>query len=201
GAREEARRRQGARHRVARHRRSPLHQLDLLPRSQRLRDRAHREDADPRQGDGPGEKRRAREARQVAGREEAARAGLKRSDSRLLPPHAGGLPRPRALVELQLAASRGESVDAAAFEREAAEATRRSVAQQLACGIDVGNDGEQPRESFVTYLRDRLGGFFSGKSSRPPVKELAAYPSLRARMQSQARVSPLTPPPRPPGAV
>jgi len=137
----------------------------------------------------------------VAGREEAARAGLKRSDTRILTTHAGSLPRPRALVELQLAASRGEPVDAIALEREAAEATRRSVAKQLECGVDVGNDGEQPRESFVTYLRHRLGGVFSGKSLRPPVQDLAAYPSVRALMQSQARVSLLASPPRARGPV
>jgi 5-methyltetrahydropteroyltriglutamate--homocysteine methyltransferase len=137
----------------------------------------------------------------VAGGQEAARAGLKRSDSRILTTHAGSLPRPRALVEMQLAASRGAPVDPKVLEREAAEATRRSVAKQLECGIDVGNDGEQPRESFVTYLRYRLGGFLSGNSSRPPVQDLAAYPSFRAIVQSQARVSLLASPPRARGPV
>src|SRR5262249_60610605 len=85
-----------------------------------------------------------------------------------------------------------------ALEREAAEATRRSVEKQLECAIDVGNDGEQPRESFVTYLRYRLGGFFSGKSPRPPGQDLAAYPSFRALMQSQAPVSLPASPPRAP---
>ena len=136
----------------------------------------------------------------MAGREEAARACLKRSDSRILTTHAGSLPRPRALVELQLAASRGEPVDPEALAREAAEATRRSVAKQLECGIDVGNDGEQPRESFVTYVRYRLSGF-SGESKRPPVKDVAAYPGFRALMQSQGRVSLLTSPPRARGPV
>ena len=133
--------------------------------------------------------------------QEAARAGLKRSDTRILTTHAGSLPRPAPLVELQLRASRGDAVDPKALGREAAEATRRSVTKQLECGIDVGNDGEQPRESFVTYLRHRIGGFFSGKSARPPVQDLAAYPGFRALMQSQARVSLLTSPPRARGPV
>jgi 5-methyltetrahydropteroyltriglutamate--homocysteine methyltransferase len=136
----------------------------------------------------------------VAGREEAARAGLKRSDSRILTTHAGSLPRPRSLVGLQLAASRGERVDPEVLAREAAEATRRAVAQQLACGIDVGNDGEQPRESFVTYVRYRLSGF-SGESRRPVVKDFAAYPGFRAMVQSQTRPSLLTAPPRATGPV
>ncbi len=136
----------------------------------------------------------------MAGLQEAARAGLKRSESRILATHAGSLPRPTPLVELQLRASRGEAVDPAALSKAAEEATRRAVARQLDCGIDVGNDGEQPRESFVTYVRYRLSGF-SGESQRPAVKDLAAYPSFRALMQSQGRTSLLTAPPRATGEV
>ena len=136
----------------------------------------------------------------MAGRQEAARAGLKRSESRILTTHAGSLPRPETLVELQLRASRGEAVDPAALSKAAAEATRRAVARQLDCGIDVGNDGEQPRESFVTYVRYRLSGF-SGESQRPAVKDLTAYPGFRALAQSRRRTSLLTAPPRATGAV
>ena len=136
----------------------------------------------------------------MAGRQEAARDRLKRSETRILTTHAGSLPRPNALVDLQLRASRGEAVDAAALAQTVAEATRKAVARQLECGIDVGNDGEQPRESFVTYVRYRLSGF-SGESKRPPVKDIAAYPSFRALMQSQGRVSLLTAPPRATGEV
>jgi 5-methyltetrahydropteroyltriglutamate--homocysteine methyltransferase len=134
----------------------------------------------------------------VAGGQEAARAGLKRSESRILTTHAGSLPRPKPLVDLQLRASRGETVDPGALSRAAADATRQAVARQLECGIDVGNDGEQPRESFVTYVRYRLSGF-SGESKRPPVKDIAAYPSFRALVQG--RVSLLTSPPRATGEV
>jgi len=136
----------------------------------------------------------------VAGGQEAARGRLKRSESRILTTHAGSLPRPKALVELQLRASRGETVDPAALARAAEHATRQAVAHQLACGIDVGNDGEQPRESFVTYVRYRLSGF-SGESKRPPVKDIAAYPGFRALVQAQDRVSLLTAPPRATGEV
>ena len=134
----------------------------------------------------------------MAGGQEAARAGLKRSDTRILTTHAGSLPRPGPLVELQLAASRGEAVDPGALSEATEQATRRAVERQLACGIDVGNDGEQPRESFVTYVRYRLSGF-SGESRRPPVQDIAAYPSFRALVQG--RVSLLTSPPRATGEV
>ena len=136
----------------------------------------------------------------MAGRQEAARAGLKRSESRILSTHAGSLPRPRRLVELQLSASRGEPVDPAALSRAAEEATRQAVSNQLACGIDVGNDGEQPRESFLTYVRYRLSGF-SGEGRRPPVKDLLRYPSYRELVQSRSRASLLAAPPRATGEV
>ncbi len=136
----------------------------------------------------------------MAGRQEAGRGRLKRSESRILTTHAGSLPRPKGLVDLQLRASRGEAVDPAALAQAAEQATRQAVAHQLACGIDVGNDGEQPRESFVTYVRYRLSGF-SGESKRPPVKDLAAYPSFRTLVQAQGRVSLLTAPPRATGEV
>ena len=81
------------------------------------------------------------------------------SGTRILTTHAGSLPRPRELVELQLRAARGEAVDAAELAQAGAAAVRRAVARQLECGIDVGNDGEQPRESFFTYVRGRMSGF------------------------------------------
>ncbi|HEX4797885.1 MAG TPA: cobalamin-independent methionine synthase II family protein [Burkholderiales bacterium] len=125
---------------------------------------------------------------------------MKRSESRILTTHAGSLPRTRQLVDLQLRRSRGETVDPAVLGEAAGQATRRAVSRQLECGIDIGNDGEQPRESFVTYVRYRMSGF-AGESRRPPVKDLVHYPSFRELVQAQGRVSLLTSPPRATGEV
>ena len=125
---------------------------------------------------------------------------MKRSQRRFLTTHAGSLPRPRQLVELQLRASRGEAVDAAALAEAETRATERAVSAQLECGIDVGNDGEQPRESFLTYVRYRMTGF-SGASNRPPLQEMLRYPSFRALVQERAQVSLLAAPPRATGEV
>ena len=38
----------------------------------------------------------------------------------------------------------------------------RSVAKQIAAGIDVGNNGEQQREAFFLYVRHRMSGFGGG---------------------------------------
>jgi len=120
---------------------------------------------------------------------------MRPSESRILTTHAGSLPRPKELVALQLRASRGEPVDSAALSAAAARATRRALARQLECGIDVGNDGEQPRESFFTYLRYRMSGF-AGESRRPPVADLVRFASYRALAEAQPRVSLLASPPR-----
>ena len=136
----------------------------------------------------------------MAGGQEAARHRLKRSETRILTTHAGSLPRTRQLTDLQLRVSRGETVDPGLLGRAAVEATRRAVTRQLECGIDVGNDGEQPRESFVTYVRYRLSGF-SGEGKRPPVQDFVRYPSFRELVQAQGRVSLLAAPPRATGEV
>jgi 5-methyltetrahydropteroyltriglutamate--homocysteine methyltransferase len=104
---------------------------------------------------------------------------VKRSESRILVTHAGSLPRPRTLNALLAKRSRGEPVDARELARATEDATRHAVAQQLACGVDVGNDGEQPRESFVTHVRERMSGF-RGRSRRPVMRDLELFTSFLA---------------------
>ncbi len=104
---------------------------------------------------------------------------MERSTSRILTTHAGSLPRPPELVEALVRRSRREPVDDAELARLAEAATRRVVAKQLEVGIDVGSDGEQPRESFFTYVQHRMSGF-SGESDRPLMRDLTRYPSYLA---------------------
>ncbi len=99
------------------------------------------------------------------------------SEDRILTTHAGSLPRPKALVDLYVRRSRGQEIDGAELARLAAEATRESVARQLEVGIDVGNDGEQARESFFTHVQHRMTGF-GGRSQRPLMRDLAAWPGF-----------------------
>jgi len=121
---------------------------------------------------------------------------VERSERRFLTTHAGSLPRPRALVELHVAQSRRESVDADALRYAVTEATRRAVAQQLAVGIDVGNDGEQGHESFFTYVQHRLTGF-GGLGQRPIMRDITHFQSflqLRLPDFSRTMVSLVSPP-------
>src|SRR6266436_118437 len=104
---------------------------------------------------------------------------MRRSEERILTTHAGSLPRPAALAEMFGRLSRREAVDRAALAIAIDEATRRVVKLQLECGIDVGNNGEQPRESFFTYVQHRMSGF-GGRSERPIMRDIMEYPSFAA---------------------
>ena len=97
------------------------------------------------------------------------------SESRILVTHAGSLPRPKALADLHGRRSRGEVVDDDELSTAIAEATAASIEAQREVGIDVGNDGEQARESFVTYVQHRMTGF-GDSSQRPLMRDLAEHP-------------------------
>ena len=74
--------------------------------------------------------------------------------------------------------------------RETEESTRYVVQKQLEAGIDVGNNGEQSRESFFTYVQHRMTGF-GGRSERAIMRDIVRYPSflkLRAPMFQRSMV-------------
>lgn len=96
---------------------------------------------------------------------------------RILTTHSGSLPRPKALAELHGRRSRGEPVDDAELRAAVAEATAQVVAAQHAAGVDIGNDGEQARESFFTYVQHRMTGF-GGTSTRAAMRDLAEHPDF-----------------------
>jgi len=109
---------------------------------------------------------------------------MKRSASRILTTHTGSLPRPPALRDLLVRQDRGETVDAAALTRESEAAVRHVVARQLEAGVDVGNDGEQPRVGFSTYPARRMRGF-GGASKRRMSRDIAEHPDYAARLSRQ----------------
>jgi 5-methyltetrahydropteroyltriglutamate--homocysteine methyltransferase len=112
---------------------------------------------------------------------------MKRSESRFLTTHAGSLPRTPELVELYARASRGELIDPDARAKAVEASTRRVVEKQLEVGIDIGNNGEQPRESFFTYVRERMSGF-GGISQRPMIADVLRYPGfLEQKMPEYTR--------------
>jgi 5-methyltetrahydropteroyltriglutamate--homocysteine methyltransferase len=89
------------------------------------------------------------------------------STDRILTTHVGSLPRPDDLFETMLAKMDGKPVD----ERAYAERVRRAVAdivkQQVETGLDVVNDGEMGKPSFITYPTQRLAGLEKREGTRP----------------------------------
>jgi 5-methyltetrahydropteroyltriglutamate--homocysteine methyltransferase len=102
---------------------------------------------------------------------------MHRSEQRIVTTHSGSLPRPKDLVAMQVRLSRREPVDRPALEAAIERSTRHVIAKQLEAGIDIGNDGEQARESFFTYVQHRMSGF-GGQSVRPIMKDIIQYPSF-----------------------
>ena len=68
---------------------------------------------------------------------------------------------------------------------ELADAVRAAVAEvvrkQIACGLDVINDGEQGRTDYTTHVKDRLTGF-DGPSSPPLGTGEPDFPELSAML-------------------
>jgi 5-methyltetrahydropteroyltriglutamate--homocysteine methyltransferase len=115
---------------------------------------------------------------------------MHKSDDRILVTHVGSLPRDPVLRDLLVKQDRGQPIDELEFERRAEAAVRAVVARQLEAGIDIGNDGEQPRAGFSTYVARRMRGF-GGESKRSLARDLAEFPDwaamLQARRQGAAR--------------
>ena len=84
---------------------------------------------------------------------------MKRSESRILTTHVGSLPRPPDLIAMVRAQIRGEAVDAAAYAACLRKSVADIVTRQKTLGIDIPDDGEHGKPSYVSYANDRLGGF------------------------------------------
>ncbi len=102
--------------------------------------------------------------------------------------HAGSLPRPEDLAQVNLARSTGENVDEAAYEQQLSGAVADVVARQRELGIDIVNDGEYGHSmgerydygAWWSYVFARLSGLeltdaalLSAPQARPKPGEVA----------------------------
>jgi 5-methyltetrahydropteroyltriglutamate--homocysteine methyltransferase len=99
------------------------------------------------------------------------------SRERILTTHVGSLPRNEKLSELLVRREAGEGYDQTQFDAAMEQAVRHVVAKQKEAGIDIGNDGEQQRVGFQTYVPRRMSGF-GGESKRRRGRELEEFPEL-----------------------
>lgn len=107
---------------------------------------------------------------------------MRKSDTRILTTHVGSLPRNATLSDLLLRQEQGEVIDQEELDRHAEAAIRHVVQKQLEVGVDIGNDGEQPRVGFQTYVPQRVKGF-GGESKRPVPQDMKEFPDFVKIMQ------------------
>lgn len=102
------------------------------------------------------------------------------SRDRILTTHCGSLPRPAELTRIYADRSAGKSVDEAALATLGKQAMNWVVPQQIASGIDIGNNGEQQREAFFLYVRHRMSGF-GGAWNRRIFADVTKYAGYRGQ--------------------
>ena len=112
---------------------------------------------------------------------------MRKSDDRILTTHVGSLPRTPVLRDLLVRQERGEVIDEAELSRQVEAAVAAAVRRQLEVGIDVGNDGEQPRVGFSTYVARRMRGF-GGESRRPAARDVAEFPDYATLLEARRRL-------------
>jgi 5-methyltetrahydropteroyltriglutamate--homocysteine methyltransferase len=84
---------------------------------------------------------------------------MKATNNRILTTHVGSLPRNSLLSDLLIRQERGEKIDLVQLRAEKERAIADVVSRQIEAGIDIINDGEQPRVGFQTYVPLRMKGF------------------------------------------
>jgi 5-methyltetrahydropteroyltriglutamate--homocysteine methyltransferase len=99
---------------------------------------------------------------------------MKRSTERILVTHAGSLARPKDLMEMLLARNDGKPYDGEALAKRIHGAVREVVEKQIACGVDIVNDGELGKSNFSRYTRERLSGFVE-RPAKPDFKPTSIF--------------------------
>jgi len=104
---------------------------------------------------------------------------MKAANDRIPTTHVGSLPRNPTLSDLLIRQERGEKVDVAQLKAEKERAIGDVVGRQIEAGIDIINDGEQPRVGFQTYVPQRIKGF-GGASKRAIPLDYKEFPDFAA---------------------
>jgi 5-methyltetrahydropteroyltriglutamate--homocysteine methyltransferase len=110
---------------------------------------------------------------------------MKHSVDKILTTHAGSLPRPEDWLAMMQEREKGAKIDAQSYAQRNRQAVSDVVGKQLDLGIDVIDDGEQGKPSFLTYVNERLGGFELSTERRSPwagSREVKAFPEYYEAM-------------------
>src|SRR5215468_1522908 len=77
--------------------------------------------------------------------------------------HAGSLIRPAELLSFLSAIDQGKAYDSEAYRAGLSKAVADVVARQVEVGVDIVDDGEMGKSTWITYLYERM----TGLESRP----------------------------------
>jgi 5-methyltetrahydropteroyltriglutamate--homocysteine methyltransferase len=105
---------------------------------------------------------------------------------RILTTHAGSLIRPPEVLAFLAAMERGTSYDESAYAECLRTAVADVVRRQVEAGIDVVDDGEMGKATWITYLYERVSGLeprmvpLEGRNFLPPSRDRQAFPEFYA---------------------
>jgi 5-methyltetrahydropteroyltriglutamate--homocysteine methyltransferase len=110
--------------------------------------------------------------------------------SRILATHTGSLIRPPELLGFLAARESGRDIDQDAYARCLRSSVADIVNRQVEAGIDVVDDGELGKASWITYLYERVSGLqtrpmrLEGASILPPSRDRQAFPGAYAELDA-----------------
>ncbi len=105
---------------------------------------------------------------------------------RILTTHVGSLIRPPELLRFLAAMEFGQPYDEESFSETLRSAVADVVRRQAEIGIDVVDDGEMGKASWITYLYERVSGLeprmvpIEGGNILPPSRDRLAFPEFYA---------------------
>ena len=104
--------------------------------------------------------------------------------------HAGSLIRPVALLSFLSAIDHGLPYDESAYAAALRDAVGYAVGRQVAAGVDVVDDGEMGKSSWISYLYQRMSGLEARPMERglatilPPSRDRQAFPGAYATLDA-----------------
>lgn len=109
--------------------------------------------------------------------------------NRILTTHAGSLIRPPEVLSFLGKIASGQDYDADAYAECLRQSVSDIVAKQIEVGLDVIDDGEVGKASWITYLYERVSGLEVRQIERegsmlPPSRDRQAFPGAYAALDA-----------------
>jgi 5-methyltetrahydropteroyltriglutamate--homocysteine methyltransferase len=110
---------------------------------------------------------------------------------RILATHTGSLIRPPELLEFLAAKAQGKPYDEDAYQEVLKASVQDVVARQVEAGIDVVNDGEMGKDTWITYLYERVTGLeprmvqLESTSILPPSRDRQNFPGFYEELDKE----------------